>query len=98
MLLRLPFAIYRIYHRQTDFLISEDIYKFIIGNQQTAIDNAKNITARHIRDYGRIDPLQNPITMIFELVECLNHLYTKDKTCECYPNKEQNIYNKSYRL
>ena len=66
---------------------SEDIYRFIIGYQQTAIDNAKKITARHIKDYGCIDPLKNPITMIFELVECLNYLYEKKKTCKCFPHK-----------
>ncbi|MBU1669201.1 RloB family protein [bacterium] len=64
---------------------SQDIYKFIIGFQEVAIKNAKNLVKQHHRDYGKIDPEKNPITMIYQLVECLNSLYDKERKCNCFP-------------
>ena len=34
---------------------------------------------KHLRDYGKIDPMANPITMVYELVEYLNLIYTLGK-------------------
>lgn len=64
---------------------SSDVYSLIIGQQQTAIDNAKRLVARHLRDYGKIDVLKNPITMIYQLVECLNSISDGKKECDCFP-------------
>lgn len=69
---------------------SQDIYNLIIGEQPEAIKNAKILSEQHKRDYGKIDPEKNPITMIYQLVECLNSLYDKDRNCDCFPNKENN--------
>ena len=66
---------------------SQDIYSLIIGQQSQAIKNAKVLVAKHIKDYGKIDPNKNPITMIYQLVECLNSLYSTDKDCDCFPSK-----------
>jgi len=66
---------------------SQDIYKLIIGFQKEAIKNAKILAKQHLRDYGKIDSNKNPITMIYQLVECLNSLYDKEKNCNCFPNK-----------
>lgn len=70
---------------------SQDIYGFIIGLQDVAIKNAKVLVAQHLRDYGKIDPEKNPITMIYQLVECLNSLYDKEKKCDCFPNVDIDI-------
>ena len=67
---------------------SQDIYRLLIGQQSQAIKNAKVLVAQHIRDYGKIDPEKNPISMIYQLVECLNSLYSKEKNCDCFPNKD----------
>ncbi|MDQ1339657.1 MAG: hypothetical protein QG567_810, partial [Campylobacterota bacterium] len=53
--------------------------------QQTAINNAKRLVTKHISDYGEINVEQNPITMIYQLVECLN-LNLEEKQCDCFPN------------
>jgi len=65
---------------------SQDIYAFTIGLQSEAIKNSKQLVAMHIRNHGVLDPCENnPLTMIFELVECLNSLYDKDRKCTCFP-------------
>ena len=65
---------------------SQDIYAFIVGLQSQAITNAKKLVAMHIRNHGELAPYENnPLTMIFELIECLNSLYEKDKKCSCFP-------------
>jgi len=55
---------------------SSDTYRLIESYQATAIKNAKNLVNKHLRDYGKIDPMANPITMVYELVEYLNSIYT----------------------
>lgn len=65
---------------------SQDIYRLIVGYQQQAIDNAKVLVAKHIRDHGVLKPYENnPLTMIFQLVECLNSIYVAKKNCDCFP-------------
>jgi len=65
---------------------SQDIYKFIIDLQPKAIKNAKQLVKTHIQNHGKLDPYaNNPLSMIFQLVECLNSLYQKDKKCDCFP-------------
>ncbi len=64
---------------------SADVYALIIGQQQTAIDNAKSLIKKHLSDYGKIDVEQNPLTMIYQLVECLNSIHLPKKQCDCFP-------------
>ncbi|KIM06661.1 MAG: hypothetical protein KU38_12520 [Sulfurovum sp. FS08-3] len=64
---------------------SADVYALIIGQQQTAIDNAKKLVKQHYRDYGKIDIEKNPITMIYQLVECLDSIHLPKKQCDCFP-------------
>lgn len=71
---------------------SKDIYELIIGSQTQAIERAKNLVKQHLRDYGKIDPSKNPITMVYELVECLNMLYKSKKGCDCFPKKDNDQY------
>jgi hypothetical protein len=66
---------------------SQDVYLLIRSLQEIAIKNAKILVKQHIKNYGKIDPSKNPITMIYQLVECLNSLYNKDNNCDCFPNK-----------
>jgi len=65
---------------------SADVYSLIVGEQQTAIKNAKRLVTKHISDYGKINVDQNPITMIYQLVECLNSINLEEKQCDCFPN------------
>jgi len=67
---------------------SRDIYAFIIGFQQQAISNAKHLVQMQIENHGKFDPCeQNPVTTIFELVEYLNSLYSKEKKeFICFPH------------
>jgi hypothetical protein len=64
---------------------SKDIYQLIIGYQQIAIKNAQKLKDKHLRDYGKIDIDKNPITTIYQLVECLNSLNEKNKKYKCFP-------------
>jgi len=65
---------------------SQDIYAFTVGLQPKAIINAKELLSIHLRNHGKLDPYENnPLTMIFQLVECLNSLYEEDKKCTCFP-------------
>lgn len=67
---------------------SQDIYRYMIGYQNTAIKNAEYLMKMHIDRNGNINPEQNnPITLIHQLVMCLNSLYLEEKDCDCYPNK-----------
>ena len=66
---------------------SQDVYLLVRNLQEIAISNAKNLVKQHLLDYGKVDPEINPITMIYQLVECLNSLYSKEKNCDCFPNK-----------
>lgn len=61
---------------------SSDTYRLIESYQTTAIKNAKNLVNKHLRDYGKIDPMANPITMVYELVEYLNSIYNLSKKDE----------------
>ncbi len=65
---------------------SQDIYSFTVGLQAAAIKNAKILLKRHNEVNNAISPYDgNPITMIFELVECLNLLYEGTVDCKCFP-------------
>jgi len=65
---------------------SQDIYNFIVGLQSKAIKNSKQLVKTHIQNHGKLDPyVHNPLTTVFELVECLNSLYDKEKMCSCFP-------------
>ena len=65
---------------------SQDIYSFTVGLQSEAIKNSKQLVSKYIRNYGKLDPYtHNPLTMVFQLVECLNSLYQKEKKCNCFP-------------
>jgi len=66
---------------------SQDIYKFIIGFQPKAIKNAEYLVKNYINDMGQIDPENNnPLTLIYQLVQCLNSLYDKNNNCSCFPH------------
>lgn len=68
---------------------AQDVYGLIIGFQNQAIANAKNLVKRHIRDFGELDPeAHNPLTLVFQLVECLNSLYDVEKNCKCFPHDD----------
>jgi len=65
---------------------SHDIYGLIVGLQTVALKNAKALIRRHLEVNDYISPYDcNPITMIFELVECLNGLYKDRNDCNCFP-------------
>lgn len=66
---------------------SQDIYYLVRNLQEVAIKNAKILASEHIQNGGAINPVKNPITTIYQLVECLNFLYRKEKNCDCFPNK-----------
>ena len=67
---------------------SQDVYSFTVGLQATAIQNAKKLLKRHNEVNDGISPYDcNPMTMIFELVECLNSLYEGTVDCKCFPVK-----------
>jgi len=58
---------------------SHDVYQLIIGQQATAIKNSKMLVNTYIRENGKLDPFyNNPITMIYQLVEYLNALYSNN--------------------
>lgn len=64
----------------------EDIYPLTVGLQKAAIVNAKNLVTMHQRNHGKINPIDmNPLTMIYQLVECLNSLYEAKQECDCFP-------------
>lgn len=80
---------FKTYFRQEYSKSAQDVYGLIIGFQDQAIANAKNLVKRHIRDFGELDPeAQNPLTLVFQLVECLNSLYDVEKNCECFPHDD----------
>jgi hypothetical protein len=65
---------------------AQDVYALIIGFQNKAISNAKNLLLEQVRNHGKLDPeKQNPLTLVYQLVECLNSLYDKEKDCGCFP-------------
>jgi hypothetical protein len=65
---------------------AQDVYVLIIGFQNKAICNAKNLLIEQIRNHGKLDPeKQNPLTLVYQLVECLNSLYDEEKDCGCFP-------------
>lgn len=65
---------------------SQDIYAFIVGLQNEAIKNAEHLIERCIRDEGKIQPYEkNPLTMVHELVKCLNNFYDNNEECDCFP-------------
>jgi len=66
---------------------SQDVYYLVRNLQEVAIKNAKILALEHIQNNGEINPEKNPITMIYQLVECLNSLYSKEKSCDCFPKK-----------
>lgn len=65
---------------------SQDVYALIVGEQNIAIKNAKSLVKKHEIDNGALKPYeQNSLTMIYQLVECLNSLSEKDAKCVCFP-------------
>lgn len=66
---------------------SSDIYSILKSRQKTAIENAKSLIQKHLRDDGEIKPFeQNPLTNIYELVECLEAIAKRDiVSCDCFP-------------
>ncbi len=65
---------------------SQDVYALIVGEQNIAIKNAKSLVKKHEIDDGVFKPYeQNPLTMIYQLVEYLNSLSEKDAECVCFP-------------
>jgi len=68
---------------------SSDIYALIKSKQKIAIENAKYLIKKYLRDDGEIKPfVQNPLSNIYELVECLESIGKNTKiNCECYPTK-----------
>ncbi len=64
----------------------QDIYGLIIGTQKDAIKNAEELITKHLSDHGKLDPHeQNPLTMIHQLILCLNTFYDTNKKCDCFP-------------
>lgn len=64
----------------------KDIYPLTVGLQQDAMTNARKLINMHKGNNGEINPVHmNPLTMIYELVECLNSLYSKEEKCQCFP-------------
>ncbi len=68
---------------------SRDVYKNIIEYQNKAIKNTKKLISQNIKDNGRINPQNNPLTTIYQLVECLNNINSPEKKefCKCFPQK-----------
>lgn len=65
---------------------SRDVYRFTKEFQQKAVKNAQLLVEKHIRDHGKLKPYENnPLTTIFQLITCLNTLYSQNKQCECFP-------------
>ncbi len=66
---------------------SSDIYTILKSRQKTAIDNAKFLIAKHLREDGEIKPFeQNPLTNIYELVERLEAIGKNIAVeCDCFP-------------
>ena len=65
---------------------SQEVYAFTVGLQSEAIKNSKQLVAMHIRNNGSLNACENnPLSLVFELVECLNSLYNKNKKCSCFP-------------
>ena len=54
---------------------SSDVYTLIKSKQKDAISNAKDLIEKHTRDDGEIKPYeQNPLTNIYELLECIESI------------------------
>jgi hypothetical protein len=71
---------------------SQDIYDLIIGWQPIAIERATKLRRSYINDFGYLDPFSNnPLTTIYELINCLNSLYDKSRACDCYPDNDIKI-------
>jgi hypothetical protein len=70
---------------------SQDIYLLLRDKQNTAIENAKTLMKAHLEKHQNIDPSKNPLTTIYQLVECLNSLYSKERNCECFPENRGSI-------
>lgn len=67
---------------------SQDVYLLVRDRQEIAIANAKKLMKEHLEEHQNIDPSKNPLTTIYQLVEYLNSLYSKDKNCDCFPMKK----------
>jgi len=67
---------------------SQDVYQLIMGRQEKAIINAKNLVKSYKRDNGKITPFSdNPLTTVYQLVEYLNTLYDNPSEINegCFP-------------
>lgn len=78
-------TIFRAKYRKEYSKSSRDVYGLIIGQQQIAIENAKKLVTQNIGDNGKINSEKNPLTTIYQLVECLNGLSESQSQCDCYP-------------
>jgi hypothetical protein len=76
------------YFKKSYLKSSSDVYNLLIGYQKEALKNAKYLVDLHIKNDGKIYPhKQNPLTMIYQLIVCLNTLYDDEQKCDCYPLK-----------
>jgi len=70
---------------------ADNIYELTVAYQKEAIKNAKKLIKHHQNSQKVLDIFSsNPITFIYELVECLNNFY-ENQECKCFPlskNKE----------
>lgn len=72
---------------------SQDIYQLIIGWQEGAITNSKNLVKAYNRDNGRVNPFSdNPLTTVYQLVEYLNSLSSsadpEEEIGDCFPKAD----------
>jgi hypothetical protein len=65
---------------------TSEVYKWTKEHQATAIKHAKSLIQQHKQNHGKLTPYEhNPLTMIHQLVLCLNTFYDTDKKCDCFP-------------
>lgn len=66
---------------------SQDVYQLIIGMQDDALRNARNLVISCVRENDVIDPFaNNPLTTVHQLVEYLNALRDGSAAIlECFP-------------
>jgi hypothetical protein len=64
---------------------TSEVYKWTKEHQVTAIKHAKSLVQQHEQNHGKLTPYEhNPLTMIHQLVICLN-TFDSTKECDCYP-------------
>jgi len=64
---------------------ADNVYELVRTYQKEAIKNAKKLIHYHQNSQNSFDIFSsNPLTFIYELVECLNSFY-ENKSCDCFP-------------